>query len=80
MYPQVKLMVLPTVTIQLARDHWGSKADFYRFKRSLILWWKKGKSTLRELLYCSNGKKPTCKDKPHHTLVNHLRRYAKNNC
>ena len=40
--------------VHLARDPRGSKPDFYRVRRSLILWWKKRKFILRELLYYNN--------------------------
>jgi len=37
LYTQVKVMVLLVVIVQLARDHWGSKPEFYGVRKSLIL-------------------------------------------
>ena len=54
LYAQVEVKVLPVVTIHPERDPRGSKSNFYRVRRSLILRWKKRKSILRELLYCIN--------------------------
>ena len=37
LYAQVKVKVLPVVTVHLARDPRGSKPDFYRVRLSLLL-------------------------------------------
>ena len=37
LYAQVQVKVLLVVTVHLARDPRGSKPDFYRVRRSLIL-------------------------------------------
>ena len=37
LYAQVEVKVLPVVTAHLERDPRGSKLDFYRVRRSLIL-------------------------------------------
>ena len=50
---QVEVEVLPIVTVHLARDPRGSKPDFYRVKRSLILMEEEKIYSKGELFYCS---------------------------
>ena len=54
LYAQVKVKVLPIITAHLERDPRGSKQDFYRVKRSLILMEEEQIYPKGELLYCRN--------------------------
>jgi len=56
-YTKVEVRVLPVVIAYLERDHRGSKLDFYRVRRSLILMKGEKIYSKGELLYCRNEEK-----------------------
>ena len=70
LYAQVKVKVLPVVTAHLARDPRGSKLDFYRVKRSLILMEGEKTYSRGELFYCRNEESNHVILKSHQTLAN----------
>ena len=79
LYAQVEVKVMPVVIAHMRRDPKGSKSDFYRVRRSLILMEEKQIYSKGELLYCNKEANNHVVKKSHHTLANQLNNYAKNN-
>jgi len=65
LYTQVKVMVLPFVMVQLARDHWGIQAILlWSHKKLGFLMEEREIYSKGELLYCSN-------EKDRNSMLNH---------